>query len=265
MVASEVKALATQTARSTQEIAHHIAEVRGATGVSVSAVQHIEHTIGEISVIANAIAAAVEQQGAATAEIARNVNETAVAANDITGRTGEVLREAESTAGSAKAVCEDAAALNTAMAELRNAVIRAVRTSATEVDRRAAPRQVLNEACRISMTGQADHAGTLRDLAEGGARIAGGPALPPGARGVLHLPAAGLALGFVVRGGTADLLHVAFTDPVAADSGLAAYLHQLRGEPAAGGAAGPNVSAGNGHTSASPSPRTAIPFGSRAA
>ena len=76
VVASEVKSLATQTARSTQEIARHIAQVRDATGASVAAVSRIEQTISEINAISGSIAAAVEQQGAATAEIARNVSDT---------------------------------------------------------------------------------------------------------------------------------------------------------------------------------------------
>jgi methyl-accepting chemotaxis protein len=56
VVASEVKQLATQTARSTDEIARHIASVREATGASVAAVGHIEQTIGEINAIAGSIA-----------------------------------------------------------------------------------------------------------------------------------------------------------------------------------------------------------------
>ena len=62
VVASEVKQLATQTARSTEEISRHIAEVRSATGESVAAVGRIEQTIQEINAIAGSIAAAVEQQ-----------------------------------------------------------------------------------------------------------------------------------------------------------------------------------------------------------
>jgi methyl-accepting chemotaxis protein len=88
VVASEVKQLATQTARSTEEITSRIAEVRNATGASVAAVARIEQTIGSINAISGSIAAAVEQQGAATAEIARNVAETAAAAQMMTGRTG---------------------------------------------------------------------------------------------------------------------------------------------------------------------------------
>ena len=86
VVAAEVKALATQTARATQEIAQHIAQVRDAMGVSVAAVEQIEQTIGEIDAIAHAIAGAVQAQGAATAEIAHNVAKSASAANEMTSR-----------------------------------------------------------------------------------------------------------------------------------------------------------------------------------
>ena len=64
VVASEVKLLATQTARSTEEITRHIGDVRSATDASVAAVGHIEQTIGEINAIAGTIAAAVQEQGA---------------------------------------------------------------------------------------------------------------------------------------------------------------------------------------------------------
>ena len=135
VVASEVKALATQTARSTQEIAQHIAQVRNATGVSVAAVTRIEKTIGEIDAIAGSIAAAVEEQGAATAGIARNVTETASAADEMTGHAKDVSVEAEQTGKHAADVCNDAAGLNTAVGELRQSVIRVVRSSTSEMDR----------------------------------------------------------------------------------------------------------------------------------
>ena len=72
-----------QTARSTEQIARHIGEVRSATGASVTAVARIEQMIGEVSAIAEATAAGMRQQDAATAEIARNVAETAGAANAV--------------------------------------------------------------------------------------------------------------------------------------------------------------------------------------
>ncbi len=116
VVASEVKSLATQTAKSTEEIGRHIAEVRAATGESVTAVRQIEQTIGEINAIAGSIAAAVEEQGAATAEIARNVTETAATANTMTERANEVSAEAGKTGQQAAEVREHTIALDVAIA-----------------------------------------------------------------------------------------------------------------------------------------------------
>jgi methyl-accepting chemotaxis protein len=141
VVASEVKALATQTARSTQEIARHIGQVRSATGASVAAVTRIEETITEINAIAGSIAAAVEEQGAATAEIARNVTETATAANAMTSRTNEVSSEAVDTGRLAIDVRDNIVVLSEAVEELRNSVIRVVRTATTDLDGSQLPRR----------------------------------------------------------------------------------------------------------------------------
>jgi methyl-accepting chemotaxis protein len=141
VVASEVKALAAQTARSTQEITRHISEVRSATGASVAAVVRIEETIGAIDAIAGSIAAAVEEQGAATAEIACNVAETAAAANEVTNHATQVATEAVQTGRHAAEVCEGAVGLNSAVSELRQSVIRVVRISTTEMDHRQVVRR----------------------------------------------------------------------------------------------------------------------------
>ncbi len=146
VVASEVKQLATQTARSTEEIGRHIADVRAATGASVTAVGRIEDTISEINAIAGSIAAAVEEQGAATTEIARNVSETAAAANEMTSRTNEVFSEAQQTGRQAGEVLTNTVDLNAAMEDLHKAVIHLVRTSTSELDRRRYRRRPC--ACR---------------------------------------------------------------------------------------------------------------------
>jgi methyl-accepting chemotaxis protein len=134
VVAAEVKALATQTARSTEQIARHLGQVRSATGESVAAVTRIEETITEINAIAGSIAAAVEEQGAATAEIARNVTETANAANAMTSRTNEVSNEAVDTGRLAVDVRDNIVVLSAAVEELRNSVIRVVRSATTDLD-----------------------------------------------------------------------------------------------------------------------------------
>ncbi len=209
VVASEVKALATQTARSTEEIAQHIGHVRSATGVSVAAVIRIEKTIGEINAIAGSIAAAVEQQAAATAEIARNVAETASAANEMTSRTAEVSAEAEQTGRHAAEVGENAVALNAAVGELRHSVIRVVRTSTTEVDRRQNARYPEDLPCRLSIGGQSSTA-RIADLSMHGAYICSGPIVPAGTRGTLTVDSIGFPLQFTIRATENDGLHLMF-------------------------------------------------------
>ncbi len=77
VVASEVKNLANQTAKATDEITVQIADMQAATSETVASINEISATIKLISEVATAIAAAVEEQGAATQEIARNVQQAA--------------------------------------------------------------------------------------------------------------------------------------------------------------------------------------------
>jgi methyl-accepting chemotaxis protein len=167
-VASEVKQLATQTARSTEEISRHIAEVRSATTASVAAVRQIEETIDEVNAIAGSIAAAVEEQSAATAEIARSVTETAAAANQMTARTAEVSTEAAMTGKQAAQVLANTTALNDTVGGLQRALVRVVRTSTTEVDRRQGGRRrpCLVEAS-ITLGGRSEPA-SVHDISEAG-------------------------------------------------------------------------------------------------
>ena len=170
VVASEVKQLATQTARSTQEITGHIGEVRAATSASVAAVRQIELTIGEIQAIAGSIAAAVEEQGAATAEIARNVSETAGAADVMTSRTTDVSGEAAKTGHAAANVLDNMALRNGALEGLRRSVITMIRTSTAEVDRRAHRRRPCLADATITCHGRAGNA-VIRDISEQGCQM----------------------------------------------------------------------------------------------
>ena len=94
VVAGEVKSLAAQTAKATEEIAAQINAMRGATDNAVDAVRGIATAVSRMEEVTGAIAAAVEQQGAATREIARNAAEAAAgteeAATDIAHLTEEV-------------------------------------------------------------------------------------------------------------------------------------------------------------------------------
>ena len=102
VVAQEVKALAGQTAKATDEIATQISEMQIATADSVTAIKEIGGTISRISQIATTIAAAVEEQGAATQEISRNVHEAAKGTTQVAANIADVNRGAAET-GSASA------------------------------------------------------------------------------------------------------------------------------------------------------------------
>ncbi|SMF79566.1 Methyl-accepting chemotaxis protein [Tistlia consotensis] len=90
VVASEVKNLATQTARATEEIGTQIAAMQGVTGQTVEAIGSIGATITRINEIAATMAATVDQQGSATREIARSVQEAATGTRSATSNVEEV-------------------------------------------------------------------------------------------------------------------------------------------------------------------------------
>ncbi|MGV2347110.1 MAG UNVERIFIED_CONTAM: methyl-accepting chemotaxis protein [Methylobacterium ajmalii] len=112
VVAAEVKELANQTARATDEIARQIGEVRGVTDQTVGAIETITALIREIDVVATSIAAAVEQQGAATQEIVRNVSQASVGTSAVTGNIAGVAQASETTGMAATQVLTSASALS---------------------------------------------------------------------------------------------------------------------------------------------------------
>jgi len=96
VVAAEVKELATQTSKATEEISAQISEIQAATQESAQAIVSITGTMDEVNSYTNAIASAVQQQGSATTEISRNVQEashgTQVAMSNMTELSSAVDR-----------------------------------------------------------------------------------------------------------------------------------------------------------------------------
>jgi len=100
VVASEVKNLANQTAKATDEISQQIASIQSATRNAVQATEGIGNTIGSINEISSAIALAVEQQGDATREIARSTANITADAQDVSEKISAVLRTSASCSAS---------------------------------------------------------------------------------------------------------------------------------------------------------------------
>ncbi|AWB24904.1 methyl-accepting chemotaxis protein [Methylobacterium currus] len=100
VVAAEVKQLANQTAKATEEIASQIGGIQGATRQAVDAIGGIASRIGDLSGISTAIAAAVEEQGVATREIVRTISQAATGTGAVTVTINGVA-EAAGQAGQA--------------------------------------------------------------------------------------------------------------------------------------------------------------------
>jgi methyl-accepting chemotaxis protein len=108
VVANEVKNLANQTARATDEISLQIGDVQTATQRAVTAISGITRIIGQINEISTGIAAAVEQQGTATQKIARNVQQASTGTRDVTRNVQDVTESAETTGSASNQVASSA-------------------------------------------------------------------------------------------------------------------------------------------------------------
>jgi methyl-accepting chemotaxis protein len=95
VVASEVKSLATQTGKATEEIANQVQQIQATTGEAIAAIRDVGSTITEISGIAAELAGAVEQQNAATGEIAGNAQRAADGTRNVLANTATVASATE--------------------------------------------------------------------------------------------------------------------------------------------------------------------------
>ncbi|MBP0465716.1 HAMP domain-containing protein [Roseomonas sp. PWR1] len=172
VVAGEVKSLATQTARRTEDISKQIALITAATSEAVQAVQGIAQSVGALDGIAAGIAEAMDQQTVATTEIARAVSSAASAVQDVEMRMKGVAAESRSGADAATEMAGAAEDAQGSVAELRGALVRIVRTSTDEVDRRMHERHPVDRAATLRLNGAAPREVRVMDLSEGGAGIA---------------------------------------------------------------------------------------------
>jgi methyl-accepting chemotaxis protein len=128
VVAQEVKALAAQTAKATEEIGTQIDGMQTATQASVAAIKGIGATISRISDISTVIASAVEEQGSATREISRNVQQAAVGTTQVASNIVDVNRGAGETGSASAQVLASAQSLSADGSKLKVEVARFLET-----------------------------------------------------------------------------------------------------------------------------------------
>ncbi|HEY5200636.1 MAG TPA: methyl-accepting chemotaxis protein [Acidothermaceae bacterium] len=122
VVAGEVKELAAETAKATEEISSMIRGIQGETAHSVEAIGRISQTIARINEIQNSIASAVEEQSATTIQVTQTVNEVSEGADQISRHISVAAETARGTAGGANDTLAAASELATMAATLRNIV-----------------------------------------------------------------------------------------------------------------------------------------------
>jgi methyl-accepting chemotaxis protein len=124
VVANEVKELAKQTAKATEDISQKIETIQNDTRGAVGAIQQIGKIIGQINDFQNTIASAVEEQAATTNEIARNASEAARGSLQIQGNIGAVSVAARNTSEGAANTLASAEELSSVASQLRTLIER---------------------------------------------------------------------------------------------------------------------------------------------
>jgi methyl-accepting chemotaxis protein len=179
VVANEVKALAGQTARATEEVAQRIAAVQGSTAAAAGGISRIAEAVGEVRAAAAAIAEGIEAQSGAIGAIARRVEEAAQGNEAVLARMRGLAEAAEAGGGAAQGVLAVAQELGGRAAGLGAEVGGFLAALERAGERWQEDRRALRLSCRVEWAGGAREA-VLLDLSRGGARLDRARGLPVG-------------------------------------------------------------------------------------
>jgi methyl-accepting chemotaxis protein len=209
VVAGEVKNLANQTARSTEEIARLIGAVATATGTAVERVNGIDDIIRRVDEISASVSAAIDEQIAATGEIARNVADNSTAVNEVSVRIMGVSEEAHGSRGRAEEVRRLTDKVAESVDLLNATLVRTVRTATDDVDRRGEPRYAARIEGRLILPGL-NTIVMVENISRGGAMVSEMEGLVSGAEGSLRIAAMGVDLPISVQSSTRGMVHLRF-------------------------------------------------------
>jgi len=207
VVASEVKTLATQTGKSTEQIAAKIAEIQSTTREAVGSLSNVAEAIDRLSDVTESVSHAVDRQRTAAADFATNARETSAAVCDMGGRLSQIAEMVERSRATAQDVSTVAGEMQETAQNLCREIPDLVR-KAVKADLREFPRYEVSMTAQLKREdGVADV--RVNDLSEGGARIDAHD-LRVGEVVALTFPGMQAIAGQVVRSGS-DGCGVAFT------------------------------------------------------
>jgi len=203
VVASEVKNLAMQTGRSTEQIGGKVAEIQSIARDAVSALASVTESIGELSGVSQSMSAAVEQQRAATENFASSARETGGLVSDLADRLGGILTMVMDSHAAAQQVSAVAGDIQFASQALRQEIPELVR-AAVKADLREFPRYQVSFAARLQRGDEVFDV-VVQDISEGGARIEHTNRLAVGEAVSLTFPDTNTITGEIVRDGGDNL------------------------------------------------------------
>jgi methyl-accepting chemotaxis protein len=202
VVAGEVKALAGQTTRATEQIVAQIVAIRTATDEAAAGVREVGAAISQVSSVATAIASAVEQQTAATQEISSNVQSVTRATNAAAKVMAQVLTIAERTDIASRSVLNAADEVSNTADTLRAEVNEFVglMTQEDPEERRAFERvSGAGVTVALRIQGQEEVLAAVQDISRGGIVLTCDSIAPAGSDVQIDLPSGGTVPGRIVR------------------------------------------------------------------
>jgi len=234
VVASEVKTLASQTVRATDQISAQISAFQAATGDAVGAVQEVANAFQRMNGVAGAIAAAVEEQDALTRDILASVQSVAKQ-NDEGARAmrevSDVAEGARASSGTVKTAAETVADVTGRLGEQVDDFLVGTRTDWERVNGAGTP-------MLIAAKGGTAQEAALIEIARDGASLHGDGAFKPGMMVELALPGAGAAFTsrvVLAEGGRIGLAFAQNAESVAAVDRLIAAVRGAINPAAQGG------------------------------
>jgi methyl-accepting chemotaxis protein len=172
VVAGEVKALAQQTARSSERIRQRIGAIEPVTRQAMGAMDAIRASVSEIDIIATAVASAVEQQSASVAAVANGVGASSEAAERVVARIDTIAAQTARCELASADMAGVARGIENAVGALKGKLVELMRTRVTELDRRGEARIPVSMPGRLELAG-VTHLGRIVDISSSGACFEG--------------------------------------------------------------------------------------------
>lgn len=228
VVAGEVKSLANQTAKATGEIGAQIAEIRATTAEVVRSMTEINQAVADVQSVSQSLAEAIEEQGVATQDIARNIAQTTQAAREVAERITSVSDKATVTSERAVEVGKISAEVEGGINRLHQVLVRVIRTSHEEVNRRGGVRYDLGRPGSLSIAGQS-YAVTVDNVSESGVMVSGlslAVSFAPGTKVEITISGVSASLAVLVVSAGRGVVHGKFD--LSADTGAKWRLEFVR-------------------------------------